>query len=230
MLRFACLAVSLLILSTSVPFSGIKLQPTTKSCPTLTVDVSSDDPCGPQFSVMVSITGQRPTDSPTFRWSVSAGKIISGQGTPTIVVDKRNTAGQTITATVEVDGLEPGCEKIASATQSPCEGVPDSELVYRYDNISPAKERAHLDRLATRLENDSSATSTIIHYNGNRKRAERAKAYLVQKHGIDASRIEIVDGRSCQGRAIELFAASFGAVAPTACSPLPDRAPSRSHL
>jgi hypothetical protein len=50
-----------------------------------------------------------------FAWSISDGKIIRGFGTKTIKVDTKN-AGNTITATVEVSGLDPAANRTASCT------------------------------------------------------------------------------------------------------------------
>ena len=45
----------------------------------------------------------------TYTWSVTAGKIISGQGTSKITVDASKLVGQSITATVTVGGYNPMC-------------------------------------------------------------------------------------------------------------------------
>lgn len=47
-------------------------------------------------------------DGLTYNWSVSAGSITEGQGTAAIVVNDP-TAGETVTATVEVGGLDASC-------------------------------------------------------------------------------------------------------------------------
>jgi hypothetical protein len=55
---------------------------------------------------------------PTYKWSLSAGKIISGQGTSKIVVDVSDLAGKSLTATVRVGGYDPVCKVgiVASCT------------------------------------------------------------------------------------------------------------------
>ena len=47
-----------------------------------------------------------PSTKMTFNWTVSAGKIIDGQGTVSITVDKTGFGNQALTATVEVGGLQ----------------------------------------------------------------------------------------------------------------------------
>ena len=51
----------------------------------------------------------------TYNWSVSAGTITSGQGTPTISVDTAGLGGQSVTATVSVGGADPSCSTTAGS-------------------------------------------------------------------------------------------------------------------
>ncbi len=53
--------------------------------------------------------------SATYAWTVSAGAIASGQGTPSITVDAAGLAGQSVTATVAVGGYDPTCTMSTSA-------------------------------------------------------------------------------------------------------------------
>jgi hypothetical protein len=46
--------------------------------------------------------------APTFKWSLSEGRIASGQGTPTITVDTAGLAGSSIIVTLEL-GLPRVC-------------------------------------------------------------------------------------------------------------------------
>ena len=48
----------------------------------------------------------------TYKWTISAGAIIEGQGTPTIKVDAAGAAE--ITATVEIGGVCDECERKAT--------------------------------------------------------------------------------------------------------------------
>lgn len=49
--------------------------------------------------------------APTYRWTVSAGKIVAGQGTPEIIVETSGVGDRGITATVEVGGYLPECDR-----------------------------------------------------------------------------------------------------------------------
>lgn len=55
--------------------------------------------------------------SVTYNWSISAGEIISGQGTPSIRIDTSGLpVGTSITATLEVQFVDGGCSRTASCT------------------------------------------------------------------------------------------------------------------
>jgi hypothetical protein len=62
---------------------------------------------------VVTIAGADPAITPTYKWSVSAGKIVSGQGTSKVTVDASETP---LTATVSVGGFNPSCATLASCT------------------------------------------------------------------------------------------------------------------
>ena len=47
--------------------------------------------------------------TPSYTWSISAGKIISGQGTSKLTVDSSERGGRAITATVLLGGVNPAC-------------------------------------------------------------------------------------------------------------------------
>lgn len=92
------------------------------------VDCVGDNPCS-QIDVsssaesvldgtLITFTAKAigKTRLPTYNWTVSAGSIQSGQGTPSITVDTENAGGKSVTATVEFGGLDPSCARIASST------------------------------------------------------------------------------------------------------------------
>ena len=77
-------------------------------CPT--VSVSCPDRIENQTMTFEAImTGGDPELKPTYNWSVTAGKIISGQGTSKITVDISELGPRSITATVLLDGAHPAC-------------------------------------------------------------------------------------------------------------------------
>lgn len=84
------------------------------ACPNFTIKVE----VGKTKSIVTDelTPALRFTVSPTpagalYNWSVSAGTIIEGQGTPAIVVDGTGIDGQTVTASLEVLDLDTLCAK-----------------------------------------------------------------------------------------------------------------------
>ena len=97
-------------------------------CPTLTQDQSYNSiscsrieiegpkdftKAGTLITFLAHITGPNPKLTPAYKWIVSSGVIVKGQGTPIITVNTTRLRKRTIIATVEVDGLEAGCPKSA---------------------------------------------------------------------------------------------------------------------
>ncbi|HEV7377690.1 MAG TPA: hypothetical protein VGN95_23445 [Pyrinomonadaceae bacterium] len=83
-------------------------------CPWINMSCPEDVEEGQALVFSVSLSGGDPNINPTCNWSVSAGKIVKGQGTYTIEVDTTGLAGKHIKATVEVGGLPPACQRTTS--------------------------------------------------------------------------------------------------------------------
>jgi len=156
----------------------------------------------------------------TYNWSVSAGTISSGQGTSSITVDTAGLGGQTVTATVEVGGLDPACSRTASCSTSVTAPAPPATKFDEYGNIRFNDEKARLDNYAIQLQNQPGAQGYIIAYGScageAQARADRAKDYLVNTRGIDAGRIVTVDGGCRSDLSVELWIVPTGATAPAA--------------
>jgi hypothetical protein len=192
-------------------------------CPTITVDCPTQlVELGQSATVSANISGGPPNMSLTYNWSVSGGTISGGQGTPSITVDTTGAGGQTITATVEVGGLAPECQRTAS-----CSFTVNQPTVSRkfdeYGDIRFNDEKARLDNYAIQLQNEPGATGYIVVYAARtgpagqaQARADRAKDYLVNTRGIDAARIMTIDGGCREELTVELWITPQGATPPTA--------------
>jgi hypothetical protein len=156
----------------------------------------------------------------TYNWSVSAGTISSGQGTSSITVDTAGLGGQTVTATVEVGGLDPACSRTASCSTSVTAPAPPATKFDEYGNIRFNDEKARLDNYAIQLQNQPGAQGYIIAYGScageAQARADRAKDYLVNTRGIDAGRIVTMDGGCRADLTVELWIVPTGATPPAA--------------
>jgi hypothetical protein len=186
-------------------------------CPTLSVSCPSDVDQGQPITFTASVSGDQTV---TYNWSVSAGTISSGQGTSTITVDTTGIGGQTVTATVDLGGLDPACSKTASCTTSVRPPAPLARKFDEYGDIRFNDEKARLDNYAIQLQQEPGAQGVIIAY-GNcagaaQARADRAKDYLVNTRGIDAGRLQTIDGGCRADLTVELWIVPQGATAPAA--------------
>ncbi len=188
-------------------------------CPAIAVSCTDAVNEGEPITFSASVTGGAPDLVPTYDWSVSAGTITSGQGTPTITVDTTGLGGQTVTATVEIGGVDPACARTASCSTQVRTVVPTQPLRFdEYGDIRFNDEKARLDNYAIQLQNDPTAEGYIIAYGTcvgqGLARAERAKAYLVNTRGIEAGRITTIDGGCRAALAVELWIVPSGAERP----------------
>ncbi|MEK6280950.1 MAG: hypothetical protein AABN95_11410 [Acidobacteriota bacterium] len=186
-------------------------------CPTLSVSCPSDVDQGSPITFSASVSSDQ---SVTYNWSVSAGTISSGQGTSSITVDTAGLGGQTVTATLELGGLDPACSRTASCSTSVRPAPPLARKFDEYGDIRFNDEKARLDSFAIQLQSDPSAQGYILAY-GNcagaaQARADRAKDYLVNTRGIDAGRLVTIDGGCRSDLTVELWIVPQGAVAPAA--------------
>ena len=187
-------------------------------CPNVSIYCPDVQQAGTPITFTASVSGGTPGVTPVYTWKVSAGQILTGQGTPTITVDTAGLAGQPITATVEVEGYNLECRATCQAA------VPAPATPTRFDEfgeIPRDDEKARLDVFAIELQNSPGAQGYIIGYGGRNRRfgtgaqrAQRAREYVVGTRGIDASRIVTVDGGTRATGATELWIVPPGATPP----------------
>ena len=155
-----------------------------------------------------------------YKWTVSVGIIKSGQGTPTITVDSVGLGGQNVTATVEVSGLNPACQRTSSCTTLVRPPPIVDGHFDEYGNIRFNDEKARLDNFAIQLQNEPTATGYIVAYGScaaeGASRARRAKGYLVNTRGLQSRRVVVIDGGCLRELMITLMIAPQGASAPSA--------------
>jgi hypothetical protein len=155
----------------------------------------------------------------SFNWTVSAGRIVSGQGTDTITVDASGSSDRAIRVSVEVQGLAPECEN-RSSTLSTLGLMPFN--LDSFSNISCEDLKARLDNLAIYLQQQPELQGHIITYGGRIGMSNEAgayaaaiKDYLVNTRGMDASRIVITDGGFREKLSGELWLTKPGAPSPS---------------
>jgi len=74
-------------------------------CPIINVEHSANQRAGENISFKVVVDGGARSEKVKFKWKVSAGKVIKGQGAETITVSTRNVRQSEITGRVKVGGF-----------------------------------------------------------------------------------------------------------------------------
>src|SRR6185436_12849728 len=192
--------------------------PEPPSCPTVSVTCPDAATENVPVTFTANLSGGTTGIKPIYNWTVSAGRIISGQGTETISVDTAGLAGQTIRATLDVGGYGAPCP--ASCTVSiPIEIKP--RKFDEYYDIARNDEKARLDNYAIQLQSEPGAQGYIIVYPSRKAKSDDAQAratrisdYLVNSRGIDASRFTITMGAPRDGWMFELWIVPQGAQPP----------------
>ena len=188
-------------------------------CPTINISCPTDTvQAGSPATVSVSLSGGG-NFNVTYNWTVSAGTISNGQGTSSITVDTTGQAGQNITATVEIGGLPPECDRTRSCTFSVAGLPPECRKFDSYTDLRFNDEKARLDNFAIALQQDPGAQGYYVIYGSCEgeadQRSARAVDYLVNNRGIDRGRITVVNGGCRETLTVDLWICPAGATAPT---------------
>lgn len=188
------------------------------SCPSLSVSGPAGTTApGQSMTFTANVSG---TGSYTYNWSVSSGTITSGQGTSSITVETTNEmAGQTVTATVDLGGVQSDCGCTTNASETA--GVQERPRPQKVDEFGTQKDdevKARVDNFYIQLNNDPTSRGVIINYGTpaqiKHRRGQIMKAINFRKY--DLSRITFVDGGNTQGGEYSKFwVVPTGADAPT---------------
>ncbi len=208
----ACQAFS----STSVLVN--RCQPQPPVCPTVVIECPDRVELNQPLTFSSKVTGGSPNVAQIYNWTVSAGRIIDGQGTSTIHVDTTGLAGQTVTATLSMGGYNLDC----SATCLVPFPVPVERKKFdEFPAIARNDEKARLDNYAIELQNDPTSTAYVIVYPGQRGRPGDVQRhttqivdYLVNSRGISAQRIVTLVGPARDVLMVELWLCPQGAKPP----------------
>ncbi len=182
-------------------------------CPT---NIALDQP----LTFSSRYTGGVPANvTPAYNWTVSAGTIISGQGTDTIKVDTTGLAGQTIRASLSMGGYNLECS--GDCGVSIPLPKPTNRKFDEFPDISRNDEKARLDNFGIELQHDPTATAYVVVYPGrSSKRSEvqhhanRIVEYLVHSRGLDQRRIVTLVGPAKDQLKVELWVTPQGATPP----------------
>jgi len=192
------------------------------TCPTVTVSCPDSATDSGSVTFSANVSGGSADVTASYNWTISAGRITSGQGTASITVDTTGLAGQTVRATLDVGGYGMPCP--ASCSVSIPIDIKPRKFDEYYD-IARNDEKARLDNYAIQLQSEPGAQGYIIVYPSRRAKSDEAQAratrisdYLVNSRGIDNSRFTITMGAARDGWLTELWI-----VPPGAQPPVPQR-------
>lgn len=209
-----------LLLAATIDAAG---QDASASCPVVKVSCPDSVTVGADLTFTVSVSGGASDVTPTFNWTVSAGSIKSGQGTSAIVVDTTDTAGQTITATVDVGGFTRECSTSESCTASVREKAAPAVKFGEYATQDLSANTEKLDEFVIALMNDPDAQGYIIAYGGRtsrpddaQKAANNATDYTMNTRKMDGARTLSGVGGYREVPTIELWIAPPGSAPPMA--------------
>lgn len=220
-MRRAIYCLALLAVATIIPATVAMPRPPVPECPTITIVCSEGLVCPYEPTTFTAeIIGGDPNLKSTFKWKLSAGTITSGQGTSTITVDTRGLAGQSITATVEMDdvtAVTADCVKTTSCVRQIATCCIADRKFDEYGEILLEEEAERLDNFALQLKNEPGSQGVVIVYGrfGYKRgdiqaHANRVKDYLVDKHDIASERIVIVTGGNIEESTVELWITPSG--------------------
>jgi hypothetical protein len=159
-------------------------------------------PPGQTMTFTASVSGGT-ADDVTYNWSVSSGTIVSGQGTPSIVVSTtEDMADSTVTATVDVGGQAASCNCPTTSSDTGVVGTkPEPTQIDEFGKLPNDEVRGRIDNLFVTLSNNPDAQGYIINYGTDREIAAREK--LIQNHinfrKYDRSRVTMVRGGNPDG-------------------------------
>ncbi len=152
----------------------------------------------------------------TYNWSVSAGTIVEGQGTPVIkVATTPEMAGGNVTATVDIGGVCEECLRTKSET-GVIDTIPKAEEIDDFGKEPNDQIKSRLDAYFSRLQNNPSAQGYIFNYGATKdvvKREKLIRDYITFR-SQDASRFTFVRGEGADIRT-RLVLVPSGAVTPT---------------
>ena len=150
---------------------------------------------GTPMKFVATLSGKTDNLTLGYEWKVSAGTIISGQGTCAITVDTTGLAnGTNITAEVTVKGLPEGCPNTASETGSIIVRKIIGEPLDNFGKLPNDEIRARIDAMFIALGNYPNAQAYLINYGNDKEIAAREK--LIRNHvgfrKYDVSRITFI--------------------------------------
>lgn len=202
--------------NTMVTVKSVTISPT---CPSVGIDCPEQVRVGQPATFRSTLTGGTGNVPKIYNWTVSGGKIVSGQGSSSITVDTTGMEGQSLKASLVMGGYDEECAATCTIHfPAPLIGRKFDE----YGEVARNDEKARLDNFTIDLQNDPTATGYIVIYPGRKDRPKAVQTrsnqisdYLVNSRGLDSRRIVTLTGPPRDEFEVVLWIAPQGALAPT---------------
>jgi len=154
---------------------------------------------GQTMTFTANVSGGSSDVVPTYNWTVSAGgSIVSGQGTPSIVVSVPTDNPPTnITATVDVGGQRADCQCPTQASETAAVAPPIlPREVDTFGKLATDDVKVRVQNFYTTLANEPTSQGYIIIYGTPKEIAARRKQITtaITFLKLDPSRVTIVEG------------------------------------
>ncbi|HEX4948775.1 MAG TPA: hypothetical protein VFZ34_19015 [Blastocatellia bacterium] len=142
------------------------------ACPSLEIAVPNQTIIeGDLITLKASVAGKVRSPNVAYNWTVSAGEIVSGQGTSTLQIKTDNLGGAYVTATVEVKGWPTSCATIKSESFAVKPGCPNFKL-----ELPPAPVEEGQPAILTAKVAGSGAHRVTFHWMVSAGRIRRGQA------------------------------------------------------
>jgi hypothetical protein len=187
------------------------------TCPNIMISCPEKVEINQPLTFCVNVAGGSADVRQVFEWTVSAGRIVSGEGTNCITVDTTGLAGQSVRATLNMPGYNDLNCSASCLVQIPNE-LPKCRKFDEYFQITRNDEKARLDNYGIELQNDPTSTAYVVVYPGRnskagevQQRSTRVIDYLANSRGIDKQRITVIIGAPREELMVELWVCPQGA-------------------
>jgi hypothetical protein len=170
---------------------------------------------GQEFSVKADF-GHVKSGKPEYLWSISQGIIVTGQGTPAIVV-RPDIDGVTITASLEIGGGPFWFGRLEASCTTEVAALPVAKLIGRFDTENVGYVELMFDNLFTELWNDPSARGVVAISGPNiseRRKLKRLAERQSARRKFDGSRITFHYDKKSAASLFQLWVVPVGAKQP----------------
>jgi len=190
--------VSIILLTMALYASSVAQSESPSACPTIIV-IAPSGPTNPGDTLIFTANvSAADADSLKYEWTVSAGTIVSGFGTPSITVQSSRADDPTLHATVRVGGLDPKCASEASAYAAVI-GCRLPITIDEFGRIPIREEMARLDIAALELRKSPDHDllfllrfPATISVKTREARMARIRQHLTNRRNVPAHRIHMV--------------------------------------